>query len=115
MGVAGPTVERILAPVVENACRYAASRARVTVGHDGGTVSFVVTDDGPGIDESERDRIFEPGYRGATTSAAANPDGSGLGLALARRLARAVEGDVIALEAGHGAQFEVRLPRSRTR
>jgi signal transduction histidine kinase len=66
-----------------------------------------VEDDGPGVTDDERERIFEPGVRGvaADTNGAR---GSGLGLSLARRLARSVAGDV---EAAGGTRFVVRLRR----
>jgi signal transduction histidine kinase len=54
----------------------------------------------------EREAIFEPGRRGS----GAGREGAGLGLALARRLARAVGGDVVAEAAARGACFTARLP-----
>jgi len=69
-------------------------------------VLYVVEDDGPGVTEEERERIFEPGVRGAAANGA---DGAGLGLALARRLARGASGDVTA-EPGGAGRFVVRLP-----
>ncbi|MGZ4495060.1 MAG: ATP-binding protein, partial [Nocardioides sp.] len=65
-------------------------------------VHVLVADDGPGVPEHLRHAIFEPGR---TTS----PDGAGLGLPLARRLARAAGGDV-RLGEGPGAVFVVDLP-----
>jgi signal transduction histidine kinase len=63
------------------------------------------------VAEDEASRIFEPGYRGD----AGSPDdkGAGLGLALARRLARAVGGEVEALQNGAGASFRARIPLAR--
>jgi signal transduction histidine kinase len=57
----------------------------------------------------ETERIFEPGVRGAAggTNGAA---GAGLGLSLARRLARSVDGDIDVAPARSGARFVVRLP-----
>jgi signal transduction histidine kinase len=66
-------------------------------------------DDGPGVQGEERERIFEPGVRGS----AASPDSAtsaGLGLALARRLARTAGGDVRLGDSARGAQFLVALP-----
>jgi signal transduction histidine kinase len=108
------TAERILVPLIENACRYGRSQVDVTVRPNGEAVEFLVHDDGPGIGMVERDRIFEPGFRGM----AGSPDGhrgAGLGLALARRLARAVGGDVEALQNGGGATFRARIPLARSR
>jgi two-component system, OmpR family, sensor kinase len=108
------TAERILVPLIENACRYGHSRVNVTVHPDGDAVEFLVEDDGPGIEAPERDRIFEPGFRGEAGSAG-DHRGAGLGLALARRLARAVGGDVEALQNGAGATFRARIPSVRHR
>jgi signal transduction histidine kinase len=108
------TAERILVPLIENACRYGKGHVEVTVHPNGESVEFLVEDDGPGIAGSERDRIFEPGFRGEA-GAAGDHRGAGLGLALARRLARAVGGDVEALNNGAGATFRARIPLARGR
>ena len=63
-------------------------------------------DDGPGVADAERERIFEPGVRGR----AANGTGAGLGLALARRLAQSVAGDIEAVPDAAGGRFVIRLP-----
>jgi signal transduction histidine kinase len=103
-GVDAVLVERILTPLLENADRYARSRVDVAVGEDHGWVVVTVSDDGPGVDPSIGEAVFEPGRRDPVSS----PGGAGLGLALARRLARAAGGDVLLVD---GA-FEVRLPRA---
>jgi signal transduction histidine kinase len=56
-------------------------------------VTFTVQDDGPGVAEQNRERIFEPGWRDRS-GRQPNGHGAGLGLPLARRLARAAGGDV---------------------
>jgi signal transduction histidine kinase len=110
-GVDGDAAERILLPLVENACTYAHSRVDVSVHEEDSAVEFIVRDDGPGVAPEERERIFEPGARG---SAARNEPhgGAGLGLALARRLARAVDGDVDYRNGSVGATFVASLPRA---
>jgi signal transduction histidine kinase len=71
----------------------------------------VVEDDGPGVTEDEKERIFEPGVRGSAAGVERNvPRGAGLGLSLARRLARAASGDVEVGPGETGAKFIVRLP-----
>jgi signal transduction histidine kinase len=106
------TAERILVPLIENGCRYGRSRVDLSIRPNGDSVEFTVEDDGPGIDADEKERIFEPGFRGDAGSAS-DHHGAGLGLALARRLARAVGGDVDALSNGAGASFRARIPLAR--
>ena len=96
----------MLQPLVENACRYGRSWARVSIDRRGAKIVYLVEDDGPGVTAEERESIFEPGVRGvAAGSSSAN--GAGLGLSLARRLARTASGDVAA---NPGGGFVVSLP-----
>lgn len=99
---------RILAPLLGNARAYG-TVAGLQVRAEPSAVVLTVTDDGPGVRQEERESIFEPGRRG---SAADLSPGSGLGLALARRLARQVGGEVTAVPSPDGGRFELRLPRS---
>ncbi len=114
VGVEGDIAVQILQPVVENACRFAHSDVLLAAERNGKEVHFVVEDDGPGVTEEEKEKIFEPGVRG---SAAAQEEhaarGAGLGLSLARRLARAGSGDVEVETGQRGARFVVRLPSGR--
>ena len=102
-------VRRAIAPLIDNARKHARSRVVVSVGArvgaDPGRVVVTVRDDGPGLDPALGERAFEPGERGAS-----EPDGgAGLGLPLARRLARACGGDVHACP-GPGGCFALELP-----
>jgi two-component system, OmpR family, sensor kinase len=106
IGVEGDYAERILHPVFENACRYGTSTVNVAIERDGSVVRYSVVDDGPGVEEADLERIFEPGIRGR----AANGSGSGLGLSLARRLAESVAGEIEAVADASGGRFVVRLP-----
>jgi signal transduction histidine kinase len=109
VGVDRELAVRTLQPVVENAVRYGRERVLVSVTRNATRVVYLVEDDGPGVDEAERERIFEAGLRG-TAARGAGGDGAGLGLALARRLARAASGDVEVLPGG-GGRFAVSLPK----
>jgi signal transduction histidine kinase len=104
-------VERMLSPILENACRYANRSVRVTVEREDTAVLFVVEDDGPGVRAEDMEAIFEPGRRGPSPGdAMVATRGAGLGLALARRLARSAGGDVFARESEAGGVFVVRIP-----
>ena len=109
LAVDADLAERALQPVLENACRYSRSRIRVSVHQQGRTIVYLVEDDGPGVSGAEVEAIFEPGVRGAAGRAAQVEAGAGLGLALARRIARAAAGDVRAEPDGGGC-FMVTLP-----
>lgn len=102
---------RIVQPLVDNAVRYGRSAVAVELVQDGSVAWVNVVDDGPGVGDDERERIFEPGARGGAASAAGQ--GAGLGLSLARRLARSAGGDVTVTPSSAGGQFSVRLPLGR--
>ncbi len=107
-------LERLLRNLVDNAVHHAPDQSvvRVTIRPDGQSVIFAVEDEGAGVPEEDRARIFEPFYRGATARDRDLP-GSGLGLAIARDIARAHGGDITvrAGEAGRGALFVATIPR----
>ena len=100
--------ERILQPVLDNACRYGSSKVSVSIDRADGDVRYTIDDDGAGVSDAEREGIFEPGVRGI--QGARDGDGAGLGLALARRLARSASGDIDALAQPGGGRFVVTLP-----
>ncbi len=100
-------VRRALAPLVENARRHARERVTLALSADARVVRIAVLDDGPGLDPALAERVFEPGYQGSGDPG----NGAGLGLALARRLARACGGDVAA-GPGPGGCFVLSLPRA---
>jgi two-component system, OmpR family, sensor kinase len=106
VGVEAELGERILQPLLDNACRFGKHTLDIAIERVDGTVRYTIADDGPGVDEADRERIFEPGIRSA------NGDGAGLGLALARRLARSVSGDINAISGPGGGRFVVTLPRA---
>jgi signal transduction histidine kinase len=109
VGLDADVVERVVAPLLDNASHFAASTVTVDAERNGTGVVVRVRDDGPGLVPGEAEAIFAPGARGAQPC---DHQGTGLGLALARRLARAAGGDVRAGENGNGAGacFLVELP-----
>jgi signal transduction histidine kinase len=102
----------IFGNLIDNARRHG-GRSRVGVRSDGRQAVVVVSDDGPGIAEAERQRIFDRFYR---SPAQRGQPGAGLGLAIARSAAERTGGALTLLPAnGRGAQFEVRLPLVRAK
>lgn len=106
-------LERMLRNLLENAVRHSAleSRVQVRLQAEPAHVLLEVSDTGPGIPPSERDRIFEPFYRGPEERAKGLP-GAGLGLAISREIARAHGGDLtlVSPEVQSGCRFLIRLP-----
>ncbi|AMK18518.1 MULTISPECIES: sensor histidine kinase [Sphingobium] len=100
---------QILMNLVGNAVRYAPedSEVRIETGRDDGFAWIAVMDQGAGVPEGSRERIFHKFERLGRS----DPGGSGLGLYISRRLALAMGGDIRIDEApGGGARFTLTLP-----
>ncbi len=102
---------RALVNLLENALKYspATNPVELTARRDGPWLAFAVSDRGPGVSATERDRIFEAFYRPRTSP----PDvgGAGLGLSIARSLATAQGGSVLyEPRDGGGSVFTLRVP-----
>ncbi|WP_419810167.1 ATP-binding protein [Sphingomonas sp.] len=100
-------LDEMLGNLVENAAKYGGGSVFVTVGAQAGFVEILVEDDGTGIPEEERVRIFDRGVRLDT-----GKPGTGLGLAIVRDVAEIYEGTV-ALEESEdlgGLLVRLRLP-----
>jgi two-component system sensor histidine kinase CpxA len=98
--------------VVRNAIRYTepATAVRISTACEGNEVRIVVQDHGPGVPESELDKVFKPFYR-VDTSRERRTGGVGLGLAIAERSIKLHNGKISAgnLKQG-GFQIEISLP-----
>ncbi len=104
-------LRRLLRNLLENAARHGGSEVRLQIGRSPQAEGFEirVSDSGPGVPESERERIFEPFYR--LGGASERDGGVGLGLALVRQIAQRHGGTVSCEPAeGGGACFVVNLP-----
>jgi len=107
-------VEQILFNLVDNACKYAATSERKTIQirvcRDGRYAKISVCDGGPGFSDREVRRLFQPFSKSARQAAHSAP-GVGLGLALSKRLARDLNGDLkLNRSVKGGACFELTLP-----
>ncbi len=108
-----PRIQLMLKNLLNNALRYAPPASgpiELSVRQQGDQLVFAVRDHGPGINSTDRAHLFEPFYR-PDDSRARETGGTGLGLYLARQIARAHGGELNLEEAdGPGALFVARLP-----
>ena len=95
---------RLVTNLLDNAFKYVPEGGRVMLTLDPGPV-LVVEDDGPGVPEAERERIFERFYR--SEGQRGNLSGSGLGLALARAIAERHRLTLVLEPAASGARFRL--------
>ncbi|OBB91075.1 cell wall metabolism sensor histidine kinase WalK, partial [Mycobacterium sp. 852002-40037_SCH5390672] len=104
-------VSQIVSNLLDNARRYTPAGGAITVdlrARDG-LAEVVITDTGPGIPDDQRDNIFERLVR-LDSGRARDHGGAGLGLAIARALARAHGGELACVPHEGGAQFRLTLP-----
>ena len=105
-------IRRLILNVVDNAVRYAPSSSVIRIALDRAPDHYAISisDDGPGIPAEVQPRIFERFYR--VDASRSRPDGgAGLGLALARWIARVHGGDVVlASSSTLGSTFVITLP-----
>jgi signal transduction histidine kinase len=109
-------VEQIIFNLVDNACKYAAPASKERALHLEITVEpsqavIRVRDHGPGLSRQQLKRLFRPFEKSATEAAHSAP-GVGLGLALCRRLARELHGDLVLESRDSGACFKLTVPVS---
>ncbi|MEU5886068.1 HAMP domain-containing sensor histidine kinase [Streptomyces sp. NPDC047461] len=103
-------LERVIGNLLDNAQRHARSVVGVTVRRDGAWAVVEVADDGDGVAEADRERIFERFVR-LDEARSRDDGGAGLGLAIARDVAARHGGTLTVRDApAGGALFELRLP-----
>lgn len=103
-------LRRMIRNLLDNAGKHGGGATRIEVSADAdGAPQIVIEDNGPGVAEADRARIFEPFYRAVGVRAELR--GVGLGLAIVRQIARAHGGEVSYVPPpGGGSRFVVRLP-----
>lgn len=103
-------IAQVFTNILGNALSYTASGGRVelSAGTDNATAWVTVSDTGKGIDPSQLEAVFDRFFRGERSS----PGGTGIGLTIARRIARLHGGDVTAHSdgTGTGSSFKISLP-----
>jgi two-component system sensor histidine kinase KdpD len=108
----GVLLQQVLYNLIENATKYTprGSLIRIVARTDGQSLSVSVSDEGPGIPDADRERIFDRFYR--VQSAQGQTAGSGLGLAICRGFLEVMHGtiDVTNRDDRSGAAFKITLP-----
>lgn len=106
-------LQRLLRNLLDNALRHSPPNATVrchAFAH-GAWVTVRVSDEGSGVNHEDRARVFEPFFRSPETRGSAR-HGSGLGLSIAREIARAHGGDIRIEDSARGAVFAIELQSS---
>jgi signal transduction histidine kinase len=99
-------LDRVISNLLVNATRYGKPPLVVAAEQRDHHLRIAVCDEGPGVPDELRGRLFERFARGT------DAPGSGLGLAIARAYARAHGGDIVYDPGDHGARFELILPQA---
>jgi PAS domain S-box-containing protein len=104
-------LRQVVANLVDNALKYSPGRVRLAASPREVAVRITVSDDGPGIPEGDRDRIFEKFFR-LDPAQRSGVGGTGLGLYIARELIQRMDGRIGLLSRERGTTFFVDLPRA---
>jgi signal transduction histidine kinase len=110
-------LHEVCSNLVSNALKYSPPGAPidVTVGSTADTVTFAVTDEGPGLTDEDKQGLFKP-FNRLSAQPTGDESSTGLGLHIVRRLTRLHDGAVdVETTPGEGSTFAVRLPRHRPR
>ncbi|GAA4238155.1 hypothetical protein GCM10022254_52920 [Actinomadura meridiana] len=105
-------IVRLLTNLLDNAERHAETQIDITIRREDGIAVLEVLDDGAGIAEQDRDVVFQRFARLAA-SKARDATGTGLGLPIAREIARIHGGTLTIEDSERGARFVLRIPRER--
>jgi signal transduction histidine kinase len=104
----GLRTRQILRNLITNAVKYGGDTIAVQVSADEGMARVTVRDNGSGVQGLDGERIFDAYYRAA--GGESKPDSVGLGLSVARQLARLMKGDLVYRRRAGWTEFELTLP-----
>ena len=105
-------LQRVLFNLIQNALRHTPADGSVTVAavSNGGSIEVEVADSGEGLDPGDRERVFEPFYRGRNDRARSG-EGSGLGLSICRAIVEAHGGEISVASSSAGTRVRFSVPR----
>lgn len=109
----GPKIASALGNLLSNAIRFSpvGGRIDIALSHADGRVVLDIRDEGAGIAPEDRDRVFEPFYRGSRQPVDA-PKGSGIGLSIVQEYIQAHGGRMTLQPSERGAHFRIELPHA---
>ncbi|MCD6666995.1 MAG: ATP-binding protein [Hydrogenophaga sp.] len=109
----GPKIASALGNLLSNAIRFSpvGGRIDIALSHADGRVVLDIRDEGAGIAPEDRDRVFEPFYRGSRQPIDA-PKGSGIGLSIVQEYIQAHGGRMTLQPSERGAHFRIELPHA---
>jgi two-component system, OmpR family, sensor histidine kinase KdpD len=106
-------MEQVFVNLLDNAARYSPANGEISVSaaRDANDVVIEISDEGPGIPEADREKVFDPFYRVHERD---RKSGTGLGLSICRGIVRAHGGEITAHEnaRGSGATLRLRIPQA---
>lgn len=107
-------LQRVLFNLIQNAIRHTPADGSVTVAAsvNGGTIEVEVADTGEGIGVDDRERVFEPFFRGGSEGPRTRK-GAGLGLTICRAIVEAHGGEIWLAESDAGTRIRFTLPRAK--
>ena len=107
-------LQRVLFNLIQNAIRHTPADGSVTVlAESNGTgLEIEVADSGEGLTPEDRERAFDPFWRGGAGAARAAGEGTGLGLTICRAIVEAHDGEIWFEDSPRGARVRLRLPRA---
>jgi signal transduction histidine kinase len=100
-------LDTVIETLIDNSRRAGAARVDIALQPSNSGVEIAIRDDGGGIADADRERIFEPFFTGRRESG-----GTGLGLSIARSLLSATGGSIASEQCGSGALFRLWLPEA---
>ncbi len=105
-------LNKVISNLLSNALKFAAQKIEIHLSENkkAGTLEIRITDDGPGIEEEMREKVFEPFFQIANSEKLSKSNGTGIGLSLARQLVDRHSGKILIDDKTENCCFVVQIP-----